>query len=76
MKSETVLIIFHECVGNGAEMNSEATHHGRISCHYPISMKMTCVLSREESQLWAIMDWSIWNARSNRVIHIGEQTNS
>ena len=29
------LIFFHECVGNGAWTNSEATYHGRISCHYP-----------------------------------------
>ena len=28
MKSEMVLIIFHECVGNGARTNSEATTMG------------------------------------------------
>uniref|UniRef100_A0A2N9G1Q4 Uncharacterized protein n=1 Tax=Fagus sylvatica TaxID=28930 RepID=A0A2N9G1Q4_FAGSY len=40
-----------------------------------LSMKMTCVLSREECQLWVVMTWLIWNAR-NRLIHTGEQTNS
>jgi hypothetical protein len=38
-----------------------------------LSMKMTCVLSGEECQLWAVKDWSNWNAR-NRLTHIGEQT--